>query len=155
MRRAALRIRHEVRLRNRLAELYAADAGSERRNGGGSRPRHASRGSALQEMRSTSRPRLRRRARSDRAALLHQLLLSRFRGEEDVSELATFGGGCFWCLDAAFRQLRGVEQVVSGYAGGKRPNPTYEQVCNSVSGLAEVVQITYNHRIDSLRLLLG
>src|SRR5688500_16635762 len=155
MRRAALRIRHEVRLRNRLAELYAADAGSERRNGGGSRPRHASRGSALQEMRSTSRPRLRRRARSDRAALLHQLLLSRFRGEEDVSEVATFGGGCFWCLDAAFRQLRGVEKVVSGYSGGRRPNPTYEQVCSGATGHAEVVQITYDPNEITYRDLLG
>jgi peptide-methionine (S)-S-oxide reductase len=72
-----------------------------------------------------------------------------------VSEVATFGGGCFWCLDAAFRQLRGVEGVVSGYAGGKRPNPTYEQVCAGVTGHAEVVQITFDPRVISYRDLLG
>ena len=72
-----------------------------------------------------------------------------------MTELATFGGGCFWCLDAAFRQLRGVEKVVSGYAGGKRPNPTYEQVCTGVTGHAEVVQITFDPGIISYRDLLG
>lgn len=72
-----------------------------------------------------------------------------------MSELATFGGGCFWCLDAAFRQFRGVEKVVSGYAGGKRPNPTYEQVCTGVTGHAEVVQITFDPNIISYRDLLG
>jgi peptide-methionine (S)-S-oxide reductase len=69
--------------------------------------------------------------------------------------MATFGGGCFWCLDAAFRQLRGVERVVSGYAGGKRPNPSYEQVCTGVTGHAEVVQITFDPSIVSYRDLLG
>ena len=69
--------------------------------------------------------------------------------------MATFGGGCFWCLDAAFRQLRGVEKVVSGYSGGKRPNPTYEQVCTGVTGHAEVVQITFDPNIISYRDLLG
>jgi peptide-methionine (S)-S-oxide reductase len=72
-----------------------------------------------------------------------------------VSEVATFGGGCFWCLDAAFRQLRGVERVVSGYAGGKRPNPTYEQVCTGTTGHAEVIQITFDPQIISYRDLLG
>jgi peptide-methionine (S)-S-oxide reductase len=72
-----------------------------------------------------------------------------------VSEIATFGGGCFWCLDAAFRQLRGVEKVVSGYAGGKRPNPSYEQVCTGVTGHAEVVQITFDPRVITYRDLLG
>jgi peptide-methionine (S)-S-oxide reductase len=72
-----------------------------------------------------------------------------------VSEIATFGGGCFWCLDGAFRQLRGVEQIVSGYAGGKRPNPTYEQVCTGVTGHAEVVQITFDPNLISYRDLLG
>jgi peptide-methionine (S)-S-oxide reductase len=72
-----------------------------------------------------------------------------------VTEIATFGGGCFWCLDAAFRQLRGVERVVSGYSGGKRPNPTYEQVCSGATGHAEVVQITFDPDIISYRDLLG
>ena len=72
-----------------------------------------------------------------------------------MKEIATFGGGCFWCLDAAFRQLRGVEQCVSGYAGGRRPNPTYEQVCAGVTGHAEVIQITFDPAVISYRDLLG
>ena len=72
-----------------------------------------------------------------------------------MTESATFGGGCFWCLDGAFRQLRGVEKVVSGYAGGRRPNPTYEQVCAGVTGHAEVVQITFDPEVISYRDLLG
>jgi len=72
-----------------------------------------------------------------------------------VTETATLGGGCFWCLDAAFRQLRGVEKCVSGYAGGKRPNPTYEQVCSGATGHAEVVQITFDPATISYRDLLG
>lgn len=72
-----------------------------------------------------------------------------------MRETATFGGGCFWCLDGAFRQLRGVEQVVSGYAGGRRPNPTYEQVCAGVTGHAEVVQITFDAEQITYRDLLG
>ena len=72
-----------------------------------------------------------------------------------MSEIATFGGGCFWCLEAAFQQLRGVEKVVSGYAGGKRPNPSYEQVCSGATGHAEVVQITYDPSVITFRDLLG
>ena len=72
-----------------------------------------------------------------------------------MKELATFGGGCFWCLDAAFRQLRGVEQCVSGYAGGKRSNPSYEQVCSGATGHAEVIQVTFDPNIISYRDLLG
>lgn len=60
------------------------------------------------------------------------------------TELATFGGGCFWCLEAVYEQLKGVERVVSGYAGGHVPNPTYEQVCSGATGHAEVVQITFD-----------
>ena len=58
--------------------------------------------------------------------------------------LATFGGGCFWCTEAVFEQLRGVHRVTSGYAGGELPNPTYEQVCSGTTGHAEVVQIAYD-----------
>lgn len=72
-----------------------------------------------------------------------------------MSEVATLGGGCFWCLDAAFRQLRGVERAVSGYAGGKRANPSYEQVCSGATGHAEVVQITFDPGVVSYRDLLG
>lgn len=69
-------------------------------------------------------------------------------------EVATFGGGCFWCLDAVYRQLRGVEKVVSGYAGGTRPNPSYKEVCGGNTGHAEVVQITYDPSVISYRDLL-
>ena len=72
-----------------------------------------------------------------------------------MSEIATFGGGCFWCLEAAFQQLRGIEKIVSGYAGGKRPNPTYEQVCSGATGHAEVVQITFDPEVISYRDMLG
>ena len=69
-------------------------------------------------------------------------------------EVATLGGGCFWCLEAAYEQIDGVERVVSGYAGGRRPAPTYEQVCSGATGHAEVVQITYDPDVVSYRDLL-
>ena len=69
-------------------------------------------------------------------------------------ETATLGGGCFWCLDEVFRQLRGVESVVSGYAGGTAQNPTYRQVCEGWTGHAEVVQITFDPSVISYRDLL-
>jgi peptide-methionine (S)-S-oxide reductase len=59
-------------------------------------------------------------------------------------EKATFGAGCFWCVEAVFETQEGVTSVVSGYAGGKRPNPTYEQVCSGATGHAEVAQITFD-----------
>ena len=67
---------------------------------------------------------------------------------------AVFGGGCFWCLDAVFRNVKGVKNVVCAYAGGKRANPTYEQVCTGVSGHAEVVEIEYDENIISYDELL-
>lgn len=60
------------------------------------------------------------------------------------NESATLGGGCFWCLDAVFRGLKGVGSVVSGYAGGHLPNPTYEQVCGKRTGHAEVVRVEFD-----------
>ena len=63
-------------------------------------------------------------------------------------------GGCFWCLEAVFDQVRGVTDVVSGYAGGKRPNPTYEQVCTGATGHAEVVKITFDPVVISFEDLL-
>jgi peptide-methionine (S)-S-oxide reductase len=75
-------------------------------------------------------------------------------GEEKAREQATLGGGCFWCLEAVYKDLRGVERVVSGYAGGRVPEPTYEQVCSGATGHAEVVQITYDPRAVSFRELL-
>uniref|UniRef100_A0A7C2JZ92 Peptide methionine sulfoxide reductase MsrA n=1 Tax=Schlesneria paludicola TaxID=360056 RepID=A0A7C2JZ92_9PLAN len=59
-------------------------------------------------------------------------------------EIATLAGGCFWCLEAVFEQLVGVESVVSGYCGGTAANPTYEQVCTGQTGHAEVVQVTFD-----------
>lgn len=69
-------------------------------------------------------------------------------------EIATLGGGCFWCLEAIFNELRGVEKVVSGYSGGSMPNPTYREVCSGTTGHAEAVQITFDPQIISLRELL-
>lgn len=68
--------------------------------------------------------------------------------------LATFGGGCFWCIEAVFERLKGVERVISGYAGGEVPNPSYEQVCGGKTGHAEVVQIAFDPSIISYRELL-
>ena len=69
-------------------------------------------------------------------------------------EVATLGGGCFWCLDGIYRQLKGVESVVSGYAGGAKPNPSYREVCGGNTGHAEVVQITFDPSQISYRDLL-
>jgi len=69
-------------------------------------------------------------------------------------EVATLAGGCFWCLEAVFEQLQGVERVVSGYTGGSVANPTYKQVCAGTTGHAEVVQITFDPAILSYRDLL-
>ena len=71
-----------------------------------------------------------------------------------MTELATLAGGCFWCLDAVYRDLRGVEQVVSGYMGGQTANPSYELVCTGTSGHAEVVQIKFDPDTISYRELL-
>lgn len=71
-----------------------------------------------------------------------------------MSETATLGGGCFWCLEAVFRELRGVERVESGYAGGEVENPTYEQVCSGRTGHAEVVRVTYDPGEVSFREIL-
>ena len=69
-------------------------------------------------------------------------------------ETATFGSGCFWCTEAIFERLNGVHSVVSGFAGGTVPNPTYEAVCNGKTGHAEVCQITYNPNVISYDELL-
>ena len=67
---------------------------------------------------------------------------------------ATLGGGCFWCLEAVFQEMEGVTGLVSGYAGGHVPNPTYEQVCGKRTGHAEVVQVTFDPERVSYRTLL-
>jgi peptide-methionine (S)-S-oxide reductase len=69
-------------------------------------------------------------------------------------ELATLGGGCFWCLEAVYDELRGVVDVVSGYSGGHVVNPTYEAVCSQQTGHAEVVQLSFDPTVVSYRELL-
>lgn len=67
---------------------------------------------------------------------------------------ATFGAGCFWCTEAVFQQMKGVVKVESGYSGGNRPNPTYEQVSSGATGHAEVTQITYDPSVITFEELL-
>lgn len=71
-----------------------------------------------------------------------------------MTELATLAGGCFWCLEAVFQQLRGVTKVVSGYTGGTVPNPTYKAVCTGETGHAEVTQVSFDPTVISFRDLL-
>jgi peptide-methionine (S)-S-oxide reductase len=73
---------------------------------------------------------------------------------EPKLEQAILGGGCFWCLEAVFEQLRGVAAVESGYAGGHTPKPTYTEVCSGTTGHAEVVRITFDPTVISFRELL-
>jgi len=70
------------------------------------------------------------------------------------TEVATFGNGCFWCTEAVFQQLNGVDKVESGYSGGQVVNPTYKQVCTGTTGHAEVLQITYDPAVVSFETLL-
>lgn len=77
---------------------------------------------------------------------------------EDINygqtETATLGGGCFWCTEAIFRSLKGVETVESGYSGGKTKNPTYNEVCTGETGHAEVIHIIFNPKLISFKELL-
>lgn len=70
------------------------------------------------------------------------------------TEVATFGAGCFWCVEAVFQELKGVMQVQSGYMGGKKPNPTYREVCSGTTGYAEVTQIAFDPSVISYDELL-
>ena len=73
---------------------------------------------------------------------------------QGTRELATFGGGCFWCVEAIFEELEGVDSVTSGYMGGHVENPTYEQVCDKTTGHAEVCQVSYDPtKVDFQKLL--
>ena len=68
---------------------------------------------------------------------------------------ATFGGGCFWCTEAVFLEVKGIEKVVSGYSGGNAPGkPTYREICSGLTGHAEVIQVTYNQNIISYESIL-
>jgi peptide-methionine (S)-S-oxide reductase len=70
------------------------------------------------------------------------------------TEVATLGGGCFWCLEAVYEELRGVDKVESGYSGGRVANPTYRQICTGTTGHAEVVQVTFDPEVVSYREIL-
>jgi peptide-methionine (S)-S-oxide reductase len=70
-------------------------------------------------------------------------------------ETIILAGGCFWCLEAVYRELRGVETAVSGYIGGKDANPTYKQVCTGTTGHAEAIRVTFDPELISLRDLLA
>jgi len=72
-----------------------------------------------------------------------------------MTELATFAGGCFWCLEAVFQPLRGVERVVSGYLGGRTREPSYEEVCSGTTGHAEAIQVTFDPAVISYHDLLS
>jgi len=69
-------------------------------------------------------------------------------------ETTTLGGGCFWCLEAVYDEMKGITSVESGFMGGRRPNPTYEQVCTGATGHIEVVQITFDPDVVSFREIL-
>ncbi len=99
--------------------------------------------------------------------ILMSFILSSCNGQESKKSLTknqkmdkqnlkyiTFGGGCFWCVEGAFQYLKGVESVVSGYSGGHKNNPTYEEVCTGETGHAEVVQIGYNPKELSYEQLM-
>ena len=76
------------------------------------------------------------------------------KGSAMAQEKATLGAGCFWCVEAVFERIPGVQSVVAGYAGGSKPNPTYEEVCNGNTGHAEVAQITFDPSIVSFEKIL-
>jgi peptide-methionine (S)-S-oxide reductase len=89
-------------------------------------------------------------------AAAHLLALSEnIQMPDQNTERATFGSGCFWCTEAVFQQLRGVQSVQSGYSGGHTANPTYEQVCSGRTGHAEVIQITFDPKLISFDELLN
>ena len=71
-----------------------------------------------------------------------------------ATEIATLGGGCFWCTEAVFQQLKGVQTVESGYTGGQIANPTYEQICEGTTGHAEVVRLGFDPSVVSFREIL-
>jgi peptide-methionine (S)-S-oxide reductase len=73
---------------------------------------------------------------------------------ESALDTATFGAGCFWCVEALFVELKGVHKVVSGYSGGKTENPDYKSICTGTTGHAEVIQITYDPKVISFKELL-
>ena len=83
-----------------------------------------------------------------------QVAQSKTSWQPEAREIATLAGGCFWCLEAVYDELRGIEDVVSGYSGGSVPNPSYEMVCTGTTGHAEVSQITFDSTIISFKQIL-
>jgi peptide-methionine (S)-S-oxide reductase len=94
------------------------------------------------------------------AGLLLGFLAPSMNGEPDsthstaAAQIATFGGGCFWCAEAVFQRIPGVKSVISGFAGGTVENPSYEQVCTGATGHAEVIQIVFDPAVISYDKLL-
>lgn len=80
--------------------------------------------------------------------------ISNTKGEKNILETATLAGGCFWCIETIFDDLKGVDKVISGYSGGTTKNPTYEEVCSGSTGYAEAVQITFDPSVISYEQLL-
>lgn len=93
-------------------------------------------------------------AQSEPTARANNASLNLLETKNYTMEVATFGNGCFWCTEAIFQNLKGVEKVVSGYSGGHVDNPTYKQVCNGTTGHAEVIQISYDPSVISYDELL-
>tara|TARA_B100000686_G_scaffold43649_1_gene45918 strand:+ start:1106 stop:1684 length:579 start_codon:yes stop_codon:yes gene_type:complete len=89
--------------------------------------------------------------------LILSLFLSILYGEKSMKEMqkATFGAGCFWCVEAVFERLEGVVDVIPGYSGGHKNNPTYKEICTGMTGHAEVAQITFDPRIITFDDLLN
>ncbi len=85
---------------------------------------------------------------------LQKKQINKMNLEKNNLQQLTFGGGCFWCVESCFNMLKGVESAVSGYSGGFKSNPTYEEVCTGETGHAEVVQITYDPAIISYEQLM-
>lgn len=73
---------------------------------------------------------------------------------QEKLEVATLGGGCFWCTEAIFKRLKGVVSVTSGYSGGKKENPSYDEVCRGITGHAEAIQITFDPAVIPYKTLL-
>jgi peptide-methionine (S)-S-oxide reductase len=112
-------------------------------------------------VRHVGRAREPRRAESDKLRPAYQVLLSEIGVNSATTEaagrdmeIATLAGGCFWCLEAVYDGMKGVESVVSGYMGGRSPHPTYEQVCGGRTGHAEVVRLTFDPAAVSFKELL-
>src|SRR5437773_8217174 len=155
LRHRAVQLRDQVRLGLRLARVLCAGERRGDRRGDGRDLGHDPHRGHVRGLRRPSRPRLPGRPRPDRATLLHQFGSIEARGGVIVEKKATFGAGCFWGVEAAFRQVDGVMKTEAGYEGGHLDNPTYEDVCSHKTGHAEVVEVTYDPEQVSYEELLG